>query len=121
MSRHLDGFDSGEAPSAAELLDRVNAEDLPSLAGFLGGYLHDDWQLEHRSAAEAAYRFIGEADLDDVEELAADWQVLEAVARDLDLPAINLLLRERFRTGWHLGSKEELLAVGQELRGALRE
>lgn len=121
MSRHLEGFDPADSASRAEMLERVNADDLPSLAGFLGGYLHDDWQLDHESAAEAAYAFIGEADLDDVEELAADWAVLVAATRELDLEAINRLLRERFHCGWHLAAKTELEAVAQELESALRE
>lgn len=121
MTRRLDGFDPNDAASRAELLDRLNPEDLPSLAGFLGGYLHEDWQLGFGSAAEATYSFVGEADLDDVEELAADWAVLVEATRDLDLEALNRLLRERFRSGWHLTSKTEIEAVQQELERALRE
>ena len=121
MSRHLEGFDPTDSAARRELLARVNADDLPSLAGFLGGYLHEDWQLDFGSAAQAAYSFIGEADLDDVEELAADWEVLVEATRDLELEAVNRLLRERFRSGWHLASKLELAAVTQELERALRE
>ena len=121
MSRHLEGFDPADSASRAALLDRVNPEDLPSLAAFVGGYLHEDWQLEFGSAAEAAYAFIGEADLDDVEELAADWAMLVEGTRDLDLEALNRLLRERFRSGWYVTSKSEIEAVQQELEKALRE
>jgi hypothetical protein len=121
VTRHLEGFDPADPESRAALLDRVNADDLPSLAGFLGGYLHDDWQLGFRSAAEAVYAFIGEADLDDVEEHAADWAVLVEATRELDLETVNRLLRERFRSGWHLTSKDEIEAVQQELERALRE
>ncbi|MEO7972206.1 MAG: contact-dependent growth inhibition system immunity protein [Thermoanaerobaculia bacterium] len=116
-----DPMGEGDAESRAALVDRLNAEDLPSLAGFLGAYLHEDWQLEYGSAAEAAYAFIAEADLDDVEELAADWAVLVAATRDLDLDRVNLLLRQRFGSGWHLGAKLEIEAVAQELERALRE
>jgi hypothetical protein len=116
-----EGFDPGEAAARAELLDRVNADDLPSLAGFLGAYLHEDWQLDFGSAAEAAYAFVSEADLDDVEELAADWAVLTEATVALDLATLNRLLRERFRSGWHLAAKNELQAVAQELDRALRE
>lgn len=121
MTRHLEGFDPADPGARGALLDRINADDLPTLAGFLGGYLHEDWQAGFGSAAEAAYAFIGEADLDDVEELAADWAVLVEATRDLDLEALNRLLRERFRSGWHLTSKTELEAVQQELEKALRE
>ncbi len=114
-------FDAADPQARAELRDRVNPDDLPSLAGFLGGYLHEDWQLEFGSAAEAVYAFIGEADLDDVEELAGDWAVLVAATRDLDLERTNSLLRERFRSGWSLTSKNEIEAVAAELERALRE
>lgn len=121
MSRRLGAFDPADAATRQELLDRVNPDDLPSLAGFLGGYLHEDWQLEFSSVAAAAYAFIGEADLDDVEELEADWEVLVEATRDLGIEATNRLMRERFRSGWHLTSKLELDAVTQELERALRE
>lgn len=121
MSRRLEDLDPADAAARRELLERVNPDDLPSLAGFLGGYLHEDWQLDFNSAAAAAYAFVGEADLDDVEELAADWEVLLEATRDLALDATNRLLRERFRSGWHLASKLELGAVAQELERALRE
>ena len=121
MTRRLDGFDPSDPVSRAELLDRMNPEDLPSLAGFLGGYMQEDWRLGFGSAAEAAYSFIGEADLDDVEELAADWAMLVEGTRDLDLEALNRLLRERFRSGWYVTSKSEIEAVQQELEKALLE
>jgi hypothetical protein len=121
VSRFPDGFDREDPAARAELLDRVNADDLPSLAGFFGAYLHEDWQLDFGSAAEAAFAFLGDADLDDVEELAADWELLVEATRDLDLAALNRLLRERFRSGWHLASKDELQAVTQELDRARRE
>ena len=121
MTRHLELFDPADPESRAALLDRVNADELPNLAGFLGGFLHEDWQLEFGSAAEAVYAFIGEADLDDVEELAADWEVLVEATRELDLESVNRLLRERFRSGWNLSSKLEIEAVAQELEKSLRE
>jgi hypothetical protein len=121
VSRRFEPFDPADLESRAELMDRLNPDDLPSLAGFLGGYLHEDWQQEFASAAAAVYAFIGEADLDDVEELAADWAVLAAATRDLDLERTNALLRERFRSGWSLVAKSEVEAVTEELERALRE
>ena len=37
--------------------------DLPDLAGFLGGYFHQDWTLDHQSADEVIEVF--RADVDD--------------------------------------------------------
>ena len=102
-------------------LDRLNAEDLPNLAAFLAGYLHEDWQLHFASPAEAAFAFAGAADLDDVEELAGEWGVLVEATRELKLDEINRLLRERFHSAWHVTSKLEIEAVEQELERALRE
>lgn len=121
MTRRLEGFDPGDPGSRAKLLDRVNTEDLPSLAAFLGGYLQEDWQRGFASATEAAYTFVAEADLDDVEDLAADWTVLVEAIQDLDLESIQRLLRERFGSGWSPASKLEVAAIAQELENALRE
>ncbi len=121
MTRRFEPIDPDDPAARAALLDRVNGDDLPSLAAFLGGYLHEDWQLGFASAAEAAYTFVGEADLDDVAELAADWTVLEEATQDLDLEAIQRLLRERFHCGWYPASKLEFASIAQELKRALRE
>ena len=121
MTRRFEPIDPDDPAARAALLDRVNADDLPSLAVFLSGYLHEDWQLGFASAAEAAYTFVAEADLDDVEELAADWTVLVEATQDLDLESIQRLLRERFRSGWSPASKVEVAAIAQELANALRE
>jgi len=118
MTRRLDPLD---AESRAALLDRLNPQDLPNLAAFFAGYLHQDWQVEFASPGEAAFAFAGDADLDDVEELAADWSILVEATRDLALEEINRLLRERFSSAWHLTSKLEIEAVEQELERALRE
>ena len=106
---------------APALRERLNAEDLPNLATFLAGYLHDDWRRQFASAAEAAFAFAGAADLDNVEELAGEWGVLVSATRELALGEINRLLRERFHTGWEVTAKTEIEAVAQELERALRE
>ncbi len=118
MTEPLDPLDSD---ARTDLLDRLNPEALPGLAAFLAGYLHEDWQLEFASPAEAVFAFIGAADLDDVEELAADWEALVEAARSLELDEINRLLHERFRCAWQISSKREIEAVERELERALRE
>lgn len=118
MTEPDDPFDSDTRSAAA---DRLTADDLPHLAAFFSGYLHEDWQTEFASPAEAAFAFAGDADLDDVEELAAEWAVLVEATRELELDAINRLLQERFRSAWHVTSKLEVEAVTEELERALRE
>jgi len=111
--RAPDGFD--------ELEERVAPETLPRLAVFLGAYLHEDLALEHGSAAAAAWAYAEEAELDELEELAADWDALTVAARKLPLARVNALLRERFGSSWQAVSAAEIEAVGAELRRALAE
>ncbi len=108
-------------PSAAEIADRITPEELPGVAAFLGGYLHEDFESDYRSPAQAAFAFAGEADEDDVQQLSEEWETMRLAARELPLAELNRLLRERFRCGWYLLAASEIEAVAQELERALRE
>jgi hypothetical protein len=94
---------------------------LPRLALFLAGSLHQDLAPEHGSAARAAYEYAAAAELDELEELAHDWETLLAAARVLPLERINALLRERFGSAWRATTVQEIEAVAEEFRRALRE
>jgi len=104
-----------------EAADRIRPEALPRLALFLGGRLGGAPEGGPVSAQRAAWDYAAEAELDELEELAADWQVLQAAARELPLAEVNRLLRERFATDWQALTRDELDAVGAELARALRE
>lgn len=104
-----------------EVEDRLAPEELPRLAYFLGAYLHEDLALDHGSAAAAAWAYAEEAELDELEELAADWETLQVAARRLPLARVNALLRERFGSSWQAVSAAEVEAVAAELRRALAE
>ena len=106
---------------ARPLAERLTPEDLPRLAIFLGAYLQDDVSLAPRSAQEAAWEYVAEAELDELQELAHDWEVLRAAARELPLAEVNRLLRERFGSSWSALSREEIEAVGAEFERAVRE
>jgi len=104
-----------------DLEDRLDPRDLPRLAQFLAAYLHEDLVPVHGSAAEAAFAYAGETDVEELAELAAEWEVLRAVAARLPIERVNRLLRERFGSGWHAASRREIEAVASELERALRE
>jgi len=110
-----------EAPDDREIEDRLDPRDLPRLADFLAAYLHEDLVPVHGSAAAAAFHWIAEADLEEIEELAAEWQLLRSAAARLPLDRLNRLLRERFRSAWYVTSVEEIEAVARELVRALHE
>jgi len=112
---------NGAGPIDRDVLERLNPDDLPQLAAFLGGYLHEDWTLDYGSAAEAAWDYLLEADLEAAEALAVEWSVLAAAARLVSLDELNSMLRARFRTGWNVVHADEIRAVSEELERALEE
>ena len=112
---------SADGPMDREAVERLTPDELPRLAEFLAGYLHEDWNLDYGSAAEAAWDYLLEADLEAAEALAVEWGVLTAAARAVPLDELNRLLRERFGSGWNVVSAEEIRAVSAELERALDE
>ena len=102
-------------------LDRLSPEELPRLALFVAGYLHQDLAVVHGSAARAAYDYAAEAELDELEELAAEWEALRSLARHVPIERINDVLRQRFGSAWRAASREEIEAVAREFELALRE
>jgi hypothetical protein len=105
----------------ATLDERLTPEGLPRVAFFLATYLHEDLEPVHGSAAKAAYNYVAEAELDELEELGAEWEILKAAAHQLPLARLNRILRERFKSSWYVNSATEIDAVGYELERALRE
>lgn len=101
--------------------ERLTPEDLPRLALFVAGYLHEDLVPVHGSAQQAAWEYVREAELDELQELARDWQVLQAAARELPLAEVNRALRERFGSSWQALSRAEIDAVAEEFVRALDE
>ena len=108
-------------PSERDFEAEITPDALPRLAFFLAGYLHEDLAPEHGTAARAAYEYAAEAELDELEELAREWEVLRAAARALPLGRLNALLRSRFGSAWQAATAEEIEAVAREFERALRE
>ena len=105
----------------ATLDEHLTPEELPRVAFFLATYLHEDLVPVHGSASKAAYAYVAEAEIDELEELAAEWEVLKAAAHHLPLASLNRILRERFKSAWFLTAPQEVDAVGYEHERALRE
>ncbi|QQR72190.1 MAG: hypothetical protein IPJ17_11695 [Holophagales bacterium] len=107
-----------EARHAAASLD---AEACPALAAFAGGYLHEDLALDYGSAAEAAWAFCHDVELDEVAALAREWELLESIARHLPIPEVAELLAARFGAAWQPVSFAEISAVTAELHAVLAD
>jgi hypothetical protein len=109
--------DTGTLP----LDDRLTPEELPRIAIFVAGFLRDDGGAGPVSAARAAFDYAADAELDELEELASEWETLLAAARELPLERVNACLRERFGSAWQASSVHDFEAVAAELERALRE
>lgn len=104
-----------------ELESGLTPERLPRVAFFLDGYLHEGFAAEHGSSAGAAWAYAQEAELDELEELGAEWATVRAAAAGLPLARFNRLLAERFASAWQATSLGEVEAIGREIERALRE
>jgi len=102
-------------------VDRLTPEDQPRLARFFADYLHQDLSVVHGSAARAAYDYAAEAEIDELEELAAEWEVLRAATHEAPLERVNEILRQRFGSAWRAASRADIDAVAREFELALRE
>jgi hypothetical protein len=102
-------------------LARLTPEDLPRLAIFLDSYLRADGERPSRTLHEAAWEYVAEAELDELQDLARDWEVLVAAAREAPLAEVNRALGQRFGGPWQAASQAEIEAVAAEFERALRE
>ncbi|HEX9798879.1 MAG TPA: hypothetical protein VGC00_01785 [Thermoanaerobaculia bacterium] len=112
---------NGDLSDARPLLERLTPEDLPRLAIFFASYLGDEPGPPRLSAQQAAFEYVTDAELDELQELAGDWAVLRAAVRETPLPEINRVLGQRFGTSWQAVSRQEIEAIGAEFERALRE
>jgi hypothetical protein len=108
-------------PDPAELAELLSPAELPRVAEFLAGYLHEDWAIDYESPSEAIYEYLAEADPNDVEELATEWTVVAQAAHRLGLDELNRALTGRFRCGWRALSIAEVDGVTRELENAIRD
>lgn len=79
--------------------DAVDVAACPALEAFALGYLHQDFEVVHGSAAAALDAFVEDADLSDVKRLASDWRRFrDAVGR----APVEQRLRawQNFGTAW---------------------
>ena len=83
----------------------------PSLRQFLRGYLHEDWQDEYETPAEAAEQFCEDADAEERQHVALEWIAFCEQTKNLSLPATASLLSDKLGSSWHLKSPEELQAI----------
>ena len=89
----------------------ISAASFPALHQFLRGYLHQDWQDEYDSPAEAAQQFCEDTDGDDRHQVADEWIAFRQHTKNLSYPAIATLLSDKLGSSWHLKSPDDLEAI----------
>jgi hypothetical protein len=103
----------GPSPAAAS---EISAATFPALRQFLRGYLHEDWQEEHNSPAEAARQFCEEASPEERREVAREWEAFRQRTKNLSSPAISLLLSSQLGAAWNPKTSDQLEAVSAVFR-----
>ena len=99
----------------------ISADSFPALRQFLRGYLHEDWQDEYDSPAEAAQLFCEDADSDERQQVAREWIDFCQRTKNLSLPAIAGLLSDKLGASWHLKSLDDLEAISAVFRQFARK
>ena len=91
-------------------MKRVNASDFPALRQFFGGYLHEDFVAEHRTAAGALHAFEADADENERRRFRAEVTRFLDVTAPLDFADVLLLL-SRLGSRWTPPTREALIAL----------
>jgi len=99
----------------------IDPEKFPSVRQFLRGYLHEDWQEEYDTPAEAAQQFCEDADAEERQHVALEWIAFCLQTKNLSLPAIASLLSDKLGSSWHLKSPEDLEAISAIFRRFARK
>lgn len=92
---------------------RSSAEAFPHLRAFLGGYLHQDFLLDHPSAADALRAFLAEANAAERQALRDDWRAFRAAIEGASWRDV----RDRFAElggAWLPASRRALLGLFAE-------
>jgi len=102
---------------AAEVkLLRVSAGTFPALRQFLRGYLHEDWQEDHNTPAEAAQQFCEDASAKEREDVAREWEAFRQRTKNLSLPAVSALLNKQLGAAWQPETSDQIEAISAVFR-----
>jgi|SRR5450432_1315478 len=94
----------------------VSAGTFPALRRFFRGYLHEDWQEEHDSAAEAGEQFCEDATAEERQDVAREWEEFRQRTKNLSLPALSALLNTHLGAAWDPKTEEQIEALSAVFR-----
>lgn len=90
-------------------------ERFPHLSAFLGGYLHQDFALDHKTPADALRAFLADANAQEREALQQDWRSFLDVSGGLPWRYLRVAF-SRLGGAWQPGSRSALLALFEGLK-----
>lgn len=97
----------------------INRGAFPLLATFLRGYLHEDWQLDYETPAEARDAFLADASPEERRAFALECEIFLARTAALSLGEVRRVLAEALGSAWHPATLDEvrgLLGAGRRRR-----
>jgi hypothetical protein len=94
----------------------VSAGTFPALRRFLRGYLHEDWQEDHDSPAEAAEQFCEDASEEERQDVAREWETFRERTKNLSLPATATLLSTQLGSAWQPKTPGQMEAISAVFR-----
>lgn len=89
----------------------ITRVSFPLLAAFVRGSLHEQWQAEYETAAEARDAFVRDLSAGERRAFAMECEAFLALTAGLDLAGLLPVLRESLESGWAPGGVEEVRAV----------
>jgi hypothetical protein len=93
----------------------------PHLESLYGGYLHQDFAVEHGSASRAVQAWLAEASPTDAMALSSEWRTFLNVTHGMDATARARTLRELVGGSWSPSSDSEFEVVSALLMNAWRK
>ena len=90
----------------------LSASDVPALAGFARGYLHQDVLTEHGSAAEAVRAFCRDSTGPEQAALTSDFGRLIATAADWPAAALARWFRDDLGAAWSPDTFDDVVELG---------
>ena len=100
---------------------QISASTFPALHQFLRGYLHQDWQEEHDSPAEAARQFCHDASPEERQEVALQWAAFRERTKNLSLPALSGVLSHDLGAEWNPRAIDQVDAISAVFRPFARQ
>ncbi len=94
----------------------ISAADFPALRQFLRGYLHEDWMEEYASPTEAVRQFLEDADAQERQQLAHEWQKFRERTKAEPLAAVGKILSDKLGGSWRPRTSDELEEVSVAFR-----